>query len=84
MLGFIGLLLVFVTPMYLAHRGIAGTFHASLLCLFAAPFAFGVIGKVLYQYSWWLARRKGFHYDYDQCEASWMEAGQRRFYRWKA
>lgn len=79
----VGLLLLIGTLVYLAHRGIAGTFDASLLWLFAAPFGLGGISEVLYQYSWKLAMRKGFHYDYERREASWMEAGQRRSYRWR-
>jgi hypothetical protein len=33
MIGFVGLLLLFATPVYLAYTGIAGTFNASLLWL---------------------------------------------------
>lgn len=84
LIGFIGLLLLLVALASLAYEGIAGTFHASLLWMLAVPFSLGVVSEALVQYSWLLARRKGFHYDYEQCEASWMEAGQRRTYKWTA
>lgn len=84
MLGFAGLLLLFGTLVYMTYRGVVGPFTASLLWLLAAPFGLGFISDVLYRYSWKLALRKGFHYDYERCEASWMEAGQRRSYKWDA
>ena len=83
LLGFIGLLLLFGTGAYLGYRSIVGTFSASLLWLFAIPFGLAIIGSILYAYSWRLDRRRGFHYDYDNREASWLENGQRRTYKYK-
>jgi hypothetical protein len=82
--GFVGLVLLFVVPLVLVLKRMAGTFNALLLWLLAAPFSLGIISEVLYQYSWWLALRKGFHYDYQRCEASWVEAGERRSYKYSA
>jgi hypothetical protein len=82
LLRLISLLSLFGTLAHFAHRGIAGTFTASLLWLLAVPFGLGFISEVLYQYSWKLAMRKGFQYDYERDEASWMEAGQRRSYKY--
>ena len=76
------LLLLLVGPVVLVWKSFAGTFHASLLWLLAVPFCVGIISEVLYQYSWWLALRKGFHYDYERREASWVEAGERRSYKY--
>jgi hypothetical protein len=81
LIGFVGLLLLVGTPVSLVYSWIVGTFSASLVWLLAAPFGLGVISEVLYQYSWWLASRKGFHYDYEKREASWLEAGERRSYK---
>jgi hypothetical protein len=83
-IGLIGLLLVVAICVYLSYRGIAGTFYAGLLWLFAVPFGLAIIGSVLYRYSWFLAYRKGFSYDFDACEASWIENGQRQTYKWTA
>jgi hypothetical protein len=80
MLGFLGLLLLLGTGAYLGYRGITGTFHVSLLWLLAIPFGLGIMGETLYQVSWELAARKGFHYDPNTCEASWTEAGKRLTY----
>jgi hypothetical protein len=82
LIGFMGLLLLLVAPVVWVWKGFAGTFHISLLWLLGMPFCLGIISEVLYQYSWWLALRKGFHYDYERCEASWVEAGGRRSYKY--
>ncbi len=36
----------------------------------------GLISKVLLQYSWWLALRKGFRYDYEQRQAKLVGIGR--------
>lgn len=41
-----------------------------------------MFNRVLFQFSWWLAFKKSFHYDYERREASWMEAGERRTYEY--
>ena len=84
LIGIVGLLLLFATGAYLAYRGIAGSFHARLLWLMLVPLGLGLVDTALYRFSWGLALRKGFHYDPKTREASWMEDGQRRTYKWKA
>jgi hypothetical protein len=82
LLGFFGLLSVFGVPLVLAGTVVVGAFRPSLLWLVVVPIALGLLGRTLYRFSWNLASRKGFRYDHDQCEASWLEAGQRRTYKW--
>jgi hypothetical protein len=48
------------------------------------PFGLGIVSEVMFQYSWWLALRKGFRYDDERREASWLEAGERRKYKYPA
>jgi hypothetical protein len=84
LVGFVGLLLLLILLIVLVWKEIAGTFQISLLWLLMIPFSFGIISELLYQYSWKLALRKGFHYDYELREASWIEAGERRFYKYPA
>lgn len=69
LLGFIGLFLLIIVCAYLGYRRHVGTFHAFQLLLMAIPVGMGLIGEVLYHY----ATR----------EASWMEDGQLRVYKWK-
>jgi multisubunit Na+/H+ antiporter MnhG subunit len=82
LLGFIGLLLLFGLIAYFVYRVIVGTFHTSLLWLLTVPFVLGLIAEAIYQFSWVLAKSKDFHYDYDTREASWLEDGRRRVYKW--
>ena len=83
-MGFAGLLLLLASLVLMACKWFAGTFHASLLWLLAVPFLLDIISEAIFQYSWWLALRKAFHYDDERHEASWMEAGQRRTYKYPA
>ena len=83
-IGFFGLLLVLAVLALLAWRWFTGTFHASLWWLLVVPFGIGIVSEVVLQYSWWLCVRKRFHYDYEHREASWLEAGTRRIYKYTA
>jgi hypothetical protein len=84
LIGFVGLLMLLALPAFSAWKWFAGTFRASLFWLLAVPFCLGILSEVLFRYSWWLARRKGFRYDYEGREASWMDGGERRTYKYPA
>ena len=84
LIGFLGLVLLFVAPFALAWRVLAGTFRTADLWLLAAPFSVGIVSEVLFQISWWMALRRGYHYDAERCEASWLVAGDRRTYKYPA
>lgn len=75
LIGFIGLLLLLGIPAYLTYRVIVGSFGWSLLWLMAVPFVIGIVGWVTVEISWWMARRKNFHYDRDRCESTWIQDG---------
>ena len=81
LIGFSGLLLLLATLAVFAWKGAAGTFHLPNLWLLTLPFILGAISEALFRFSWYLALRKQFHYDYERREASWIEAGERRTYR---
>jgi hypothetical protein len=80
LIGFCGLLMLLGMPIYLAYRGVVGTFHWPLLWLLAVPFAIGVIDTVIVAFSWSLAHRKQFRYDDERLVSSWVEGGQERTY----
>lgn len=82
LLGFVALLVLVGVGAYLGYREIIGTFETRLLWLLPPPFASAVVGAVLYRLSWVIARRRGFRYDYDSREVSWLENGQRRTYKY--
>jgi hypothetical protein len=83
LIGLIGLLLFLGIAVYLAYRGLSQSFHASLFRLLAIPFGVGLVGQMLFLFSWSLAYRRGFEYDYEKAEASWVENGERVSYQWK-
>ena len=62
-------------------RAFTGTFGTGVVLLLSLAFALGIISEVLVQCSWKLAQRKGFRYDYEAREASWIENGERRTYK---
>jgi hypothetical protein len=78
--GVAGLLSFLGVPAYLAYRGFMGTFDWPLLWLSMVPVALGIAGAIIVSYSWALATRKGFNYDYQRRESSWIEAGEKRTY----
>jgi len=80
-IGFAGLLLLLGLGVFFLWPGVAENFRASYLWLLLAPFSLDLVSDVLMRYSWRLANRKGFHYDYDSREASWYEDGERRSYK---
>ena len=81
LIGFAGLLALLAVLGFLAWELLAGAFRASLLWLLVPPLGLGVVSEALFQYSWWLALRKGFRYDYERREASWLEQGEIRTYK---
>jgi hypothetical protein len=63
-------------PVYLAYRGVVGTFRWSLLWSLAFPLVIGIVGWIMVGLSWWMASRRKFHYDDERQESSWIEAGE--------
>jgi hypothetical protein len=80
LIGFVGLLMLLGVPVYLAYRGVVGTFRWSLLWLLAVPFVIGAIDTLVVTFSWSLAYRKQFRYDYERRASCWVEDGQKRTY----
>jgi hypothetical protein len=83
MIGFAGLLLLLAVLGSLAWGRLATAFPVPPLWLLA-PLGLGVVSEALFRYSWWLALRKGFRYDHERREASWLESGERRTYKYTA
>jgi len=77
---FLGILAILGVPAYLVFRGLVGTFYWSLLWLLTIPLLVVIVGSILIGVSWTLAYRKGFHYDYQRRESTWIEGGEKRSY----
>jgi hypothetical protein len=80
LIGFFGLITLLGTPLYLMYRGVNGTFTWPLLWMMLIPLLIGTVGTVMVAFSWALARRKQFRYDYESNVSHWFEAGQTRSY----
>jgi len=80
LLGFIGLLFLFGLLVYFIYRSVVQSFQTSLFWLLVIPFGVGIVSRALYDFSWALAVKKGFSYDYDKREASWIENDERVTY----
>ena len=52
LIGFVGLLLLFACCAYLTWKWFSGGFTASALWIVAIPLLLGVVGNVLFHFSW--------------------------------
>lgn len=82
LIGFLGLLALLAFAIWLGWSWMRGSFRAALWWWVALPLGMGILSEVVVQYSWWLAFKKGFRYDGDKRESSWMDGGERQTYRW--
>jgi hypothetical protein len=80
LLGFLSLLSLVVAVAMLAFAGINRAFRIELLVVPAAPLVVGILSRVLFLISWKLAERRGFEYDHERHEASWIRDGARVTY----
>jgi hypothetical protein len=76
MIGFSGLISLFVILALLIHRYLLGHPFESryLLVLLFAPVV-GFVGRVLFEFGWALAAKKKFEYDSQTMTAKWIEDG---------
>ncbi|MDX6766031.1 MAG: hypothetical protein SFU85_04495 [Candidatus Methylacidiphilales bacterium] len=82
LIGFAGLLLLVGLMVYFPATYLITSLPRPTYWIFLMPFAVGILGELLFSFSWWLARRKGFTYDGATRTASWNEDGKMRTYKW--
>lgn len=73
LIGLVALITLFVMPAFLVYRGVVGAFHVRLMWLLLIPFAIAFLGNLVYRFSWYLAMRRGFEYNYDSRTAKWVD-----------
>jgi hypothetical protein len=83
LIGIVGLLVLLVVPVLWLVLAIVGAFQTWHFWLIGVPFSIGLVSELLFQCSWKLALRRGFQYDFDERQASWLEAGERHTFKWK-
>jgi hypothetical protein len=79
----VGCLCLLVLLGFLVWKWFAGPFSWITLWWLMAPFALNVFGKILVDYSWTLAERKQFKYDYERRISSWVEGDQSRSFTYE-
>ena len=82
LIGFLGLLALFVTIAGMAYLRTVGGFTDQSWWFLAVPFGIGIVSEALVLASWAMVKRRGFKYDYDKTEASWDRDGQPVVYRY--
>ena len=83
LIGFIAIIFMLGILTYLLYAGIRGQFAWSLLWLLAIPFAIAIVGNILHHYSWHLADKRQFKYDYENRISTWVdENGDQQSYEY--
>lgn len=83
LIGFVAILLLLGVPIYLVYSAICGQFVAKMLWLFLVPFGVAIAGNLLHSYSWHLADKRQFKYDYENSLSTWVdESGIEQSYKY--
>ena len=82
LIGFLGLLALFGTIVWMAYLRSVHGFTALSWWLLTVPFGIGIVSEAVVQASWAMVARRGFEYDYDKREATWDQDGKRVVYRY--
>lgn len=82
-LGFCGLILLLVIPIYLAVQFFRHQFSVHDFWFLLTPFAVAVIGRVLFEMGWGLAAKKGYKYDSQTMTVTWIEDGHEKSFAYK-
>jgi hypothetical protein len=54
-----------------------------MLWFLAIPFAIAIVGNVIHSYSWHLADKRHFKYDYEKCISTWGDdSGNHQSYKY--
>lgn len=85
LIGFIATLSLLGVVIYVVYSGVTGEFRLSMLWLSLAPFAIAMVGTLLHSYSWHLADKRRFEYDYEKDVSTWVdESGVQQSYKYRS
>ena len=81
LMGFIALICLLGVLIYLVYARIRGQFTWGMLWFLVVPFT--IAGNILYSYSWYLADKHQFKYDYEKAISTWVnESGVQQSYKY--
>ena len=83
LIGFIGLILLFSAIIWLICRAISSEHTFPSYWILLIPFAIGIISEIMFHYSWFLALRKDYEYDYESDTVQWIENNQKKSFKYK-
>jgi len=75
LIGFSGLIMLFVIPGYLGLQSFRHRFSTHDLWLLLAPLIVGILGRVVFEIGWRMAAKKHYKYDYSTRTVTWTERG---------
>jgi hypothetical protein len=83
LIGFIAIICLLGVIIYLAYACFRGEFISSTLWYLLVPFTIAILGNVLHSYSWYLADKRQFKYDYEKSTSTWVdESGVQQSYEY--
>ena len=74
LIGFIALICLLGVLVYLVYARICGQFTWAMLWWLVVPFTIAIAGNILHSYSWYLADKHQFKYDYEKAISTWVNA----------
>ncbi len=82
LVGFLATVCLFGVAIYLVYSGVSGKFQATMFWLLLVPFSIAISGNMLHSYSWHLADKRRFEYDYEADISRWVdESGVQQSYK---
>jgi len=83
LIGFIALICLLGVLIYLVYARIRGQFTWGMLWFLVVPFTIAIAGNILHSYSWYLADKHQFKYDYEKAISTWVnESGVQQSYKY--
>jgi hypothetical protein len=85
LIGFMATVSLLCVVIYVVYSGVTGEFRLSMLWLFCVSFAIAIGGNMLHSYSWYLADKRRFEYDYEKDISTWVdESGVQQSYKYRS
>ena len=78
--GFLGLLFLFATVLYLIYKGLVGDFSIKLLCLLLCPFILGIACELIFRIAYIIADKKKYNFDPATGITTWISNGKKQSY----
>ena len=82
LLGIIGFYLLLTLVVIFAYQYFLKSSDNFQIWYFSIPFMFAIMSQIMFYISWKLAEKKSFKYNADKNEATWIEDGKIKIYKY--